>query len=169
MRFENAMAVMDELNAGAMLSATTYLDGARRVLTQLVSDPNVLKGRELARREGGYARTMLYGDERLSAYAFTWAPGSFTPIHDHHCTCCFGLVSGSLRDNWFRALDDGRAALTHTTVRQAGFVAALLPTGPNIHQMVNDGTEEAITIHIYGFDHRLHASSVDREYVLAAS
>jgi hypothetical protein len=40
----------------------------------------------------------------------------------------------------------------------------MLPSGPHIHQMANAEQEEAISIHIYGFDHRRHATSVEREY-----
>jgi predicted metal-dependent enzyme (double-stranded beta helix superfamily) len=45
----------------------------------------------------------------------------------------------------------------------------MLPSGPNIHQMANAGQEEAISIHIYGFDHQRHATSVEREYRLASA
>jgi hypothetical protein len=43
----------------------------------------------------------------------------------------------------------------------------MLPTGPNIHQMPNDSGEEAISIHIYGFDHRYCENSIRCEYTLA--
>ncbi len=40
----------------------------------------------------------------------------------------------------------------------------MLPSGPNIHRMRNFGPGEAISIHIYGFDHEVHASSIETEY-----
>jgi hypothetical protein len=53
--------------------------------------------------------------------------------------------------------------------RAPGFVACLLPTGPNIHQMIGAGTGDAVSLHIYGYDHHHHAaSSIDREYRRAA-
>ena len=52
--------------------------------------------------------------------------------------------------------------------REPGYVAAMLPTGPNIHQMINDGDRDAVSVHIYGFDHAMHASSIRREYRVIA-
>jgi hypothetical protein len=33
--------------------------------------------------------------------------------------------------------------------------------------MINEGPEEAISLHIYGYDHTAHASSVARTYEIA--
>ena len=82
--------------------------------------------------------------------------------HDHHCSCCFGVVRGKLSELWFRVLDERRAAVTRVATRGPGYVASMLPSGPNIHQMINEGAEVAVSIHIYGFDHRLCGSSIRR-------
>lgn len=141
-----------------------YLEAARAVLRDLVRMPALLDGMPLARVPGGYARTQLYGDGRITVLALTWAPGAVTPIHDHHCSCCFGVVSGAIRETWFRALDDRRAIMTGSRLRGPADVACMLPTGPNLHRMTNEGDAEAVTIHLYGFDHRTHTSSIHREY-----
>ncbi|WP_262031842.1 cysteine dioxygenase [Microvirga sp. Mcv34] len=149
--------------------AREYLDNARSVLRQSVFNPDFLAGIPLERKPGAYTRNLVYGDEQMSIWAIVWSPGSTTSIHDHHCSCCFGIVSGSLTERRFSAVSRTHAVATQKVLRGPGFIACFLPSGPNIHQMSNDSSDEAISLHIYGFDHRLHGSSVDREYQLALS
>jgi predicted metal-dependent enzyme (double-stranded beta helix superfamily) len=146
-----------------------YLSGARAVLEQFVARPDLFDGLDLQSNPSGYARNLLYGDGQMSVWAMTWAPGAQTSIHDHHCSCCFGVVRGRLSELWFRALDERRAVVTHVATREPGYVASMLPSGPNIHQMINEGAEEAVSIHIYGFDHRLCGSSIRREYEVTST
>ena len=40
----------------------------------------------------------------------------------------------------------------------------MTPTKLNIHQMANVSDGEAISLHIYGYDHEAHTTSIDREY-----
>lgn len=141
-----------------------YLDHSRRTLEMLLSDPEILRDVELERSPGRYARNLLFGKGDVSVWAMTWAPGSQTSIHDHHCSCCFGVVSGAITEVRYRAIDNERAVESGRHLREAGFIACLLPSGPNIHQMVNESDCEAISIHIYGYDHTILSSSVEREY-----
>jgi predicted metal-dependent enzyme (double-stranded beta helix superfamily) len=67
----------------------------------VIYDPHLLDGVELERRPGGYARTLLFGDETMSVWAIVWSPGSATCIHDHHCSCCFAVLSGTVTETWF--------------------------------------------------------------------
>lgn len=89
-------------------------------------------------------------------------------MHDHHCSCCFGVWSGALREVWFRALNETDAVATGEAIREPGSVACMMPSGPNLHQMVNAGPDEAISIHVYGFDPEIRASSIEREYRIVA-
>jgi len=129
---------------------------------------DLLAGIELKRIPGGYARTLLFGKNGISVWAITWSPGSQTSVHDHHCSCCFGLWSGTLREVWFRALGDAEAAVTGEAIREPGYVACMMPSGPNLHQMLNSGPDEAISIHVYGYDHEVETSSIKREYRIVA-
>ncbi len=122
----------------------------------------------LERIPGSYARNLLFGDADMSVWAMVWDVGARTSVHDHHCSCCFGMLTGELREVSFRAVDESTALLAGEASRGAGFVGCMLPSGPNLHQMVNDGAVEAVSIHIYGFDHRMRASSVRREYRVVA-
>ena len=81
---------------------------------------------------------------------------------------CFGVARGSLKEIWFRAVNDRQAVVHAVALREAGYVAAMLPTGPNIHQVMNDGDQEALSVHIYGFDHTMRTSSIRREYEVLA-
>lgn len=146
-----------------------YLHAARRALDDMVQRPDLFDGVRLERKPGGYARNLLAGDEQVGIWAMVWSPGAITSIHDHHCSCCFGVVSGAVRETWFRAVSATHAVPSEVHDRAPGYVACMLPSGPNIHRMENVGDREAISIHIYGFDHQMHASSVDTEFQLAAS
>lgn len=148
----------------ADLPLDRYLLSARQTLTELIARPTLLDRVHLERRPGGLSRNLICGNERMSVWAMVWAPGAATPIHDHHCSCCFAVLAGALREVWFDAIDASRAVRTAEHNRLPGFVAAMMPTGPNIHQMMNVGDEDAISIHIYGYDHREHGSSIHREY-----
>ena len=156
-------AILQRLN-DAGLSPDRYLLSARQTLAELVAAPSLLNRTQLERRAGGFARNLICGDAHLSVWAIVWAAGAATPIHDHHCSCCFAVLAGSIREVWFDAIDASRAVRTVEHDRLPGFVAAMMPTGPNIHQMINVSRDEAISIHVYGYDHRTHDSSIHREY-----
>jgi predicted metal-dependent enzyme (double-stranded beta helix superfamily) len=141
-----------------------YLSAAREALDRLLSFPDLLADIHLDRVEGTYTRNLIFGDAQMSVWALRWAPGASTSIHDHHCSCCFAVLSGEIREIRFSAIDD-RSVLKGVEYRRTpGFIASMLPSEPNIHQMRNDSSEEAISIHIYGYDHRMRSSSVHREY-----
>ncbi|MDO9442125.1 MAG: cysteine dioxygenase family protein, partial [Beijerinckiaceae bacterium] len=152
------------------LSATqdaAYLAAARRILVDMLGDPDLLAQTSIERAARAYTRNVLFGDDRHTVYAIAWAPGSSTSIHDHHCSCCFGMASGALQEDWFEALDGDRARLARTRTRRPGEVACMLPGGPNLHRMANVSDREAISIHIYGFNARARTTSIHREYAAA--
>ncbi|CAM5762815.1 cysteine dioxygenase [Bosea minatitlanensis] len=162
---ERQGAVLHSLRSGQGTLSGDYLAAARAVLRELVARPQLIQRLPLERKPGVYARNLLAGDEGVSVWAMVWGAGSATSIHDHHCSCCFGVVSGTITETWYRAIDATRAVPTAEQQREPGYVACMLPSGPNIHRMRNVGPGEAISIHIYGFDHELHASSIETEYV----
>lgn len=141
-----------------------YLAAARETLRAIVSMPDAVDCERLERRAGAYTRTLLIEEGDFSVWAMNWAPGACTPIHDHHCSCCFAVIRGAITEAWYEAVDATRAVLSREAVRETGYLAAMLPSGPNIHQMRNDGRDHAVSVHIYGFSPRLHQSSVRRTY-----
>lgn len=152
------------LNRAAERSAQDYLATARETLRAMLARPGLRESLPLQREPGRYTRTLIHGDERMSLWALLWPPGVSTCIHDHHCSCCFGVVGGVLTERWFRPIGPRQAAVSAVARRAPGFVAAMLPTGPNIHQMLNETDEDVVSIHLYGFDHRRHDSSIDCRY-----
>jgi predicted metal-dependent enzyme (double-stranded beta helix superfamily) len=160
-------ALLRDLGSCANEAAETYLAAARRTLRQLVAKPGLFDGVPLERVPSGFTRNLVYGGDEISIWAMVWSPGAKTPIHDHHCSCCFGIVKGTLSELWFRPIDAARAVPVGAARRDPGFIACMMPSGPNVHQMINEGPEEAISLHIYGYDHTAHASSVARTYEIA--
>ena len=165
---ERRGAVLNALRTHEGTCSRDYLAAARAVLNELVAVPDLIQRLPLLRKQGGYTRNLLAGNDAVSVWALVWAEGATTSIHDHHCSCCFGVVSGTVSETWYRAVDATRAVPTEEHDRQAGYVACMLPTGPNIHRMQNRGPGEAISIHIYGFDHEAHSSSIETEYTAVA-
>lgn len=165
---DRRQAVLHSLRTGEGTLSADYLAAARRVLNELVAMPDLVRRLPLARKPGGYARNLLAGNEAVSVWAMVWDEGCATSIHDHHCSCCFGVVSGTVTETWYRAIDDSRAVATAEHERAPGYVACMLPSGPNIHRMSNRGPGEAISIHIYGFDHEARCSSIETEYTAVA-
>lgn len=165
---ERRGAVLRDLRTHEGTCSRDYLAAARNVLRELVAIPDLVQRLPLQRKPGGYARNLLAGNDAVSVWAMVWAEGATTSIHDHHCSCCFGVVSGTVSETWYRAVDASRAVPTEEHDRQAGYVACMLPSGPNIHRMQNRRPGEAISIHIYGFDHEAHSSSIESEYSAVA-
>ena len=161
---EQHTALLQRLSGANRLPVDQYLMSAREALLALTSIPDLLNSVRLTRVCGGFTRNLIFGDDQMSVWAIVWAPGARTPIHDHHCSCCFAVLQGVLREVWFDAVGGDHAIETARHHRTAGHIAAMMPSGPNIHQMLNEGPDEAVSIHIYGYDHRLQTSSIDREY-----
>ncbi|SFL53329.1 cysteine dioxygenase [Methylobacterium pseudosasicola] len=161
-------AMLADLALAARRSPDAYLASARTTLLNILARPDLLDRTRLVAPPEGLGRNLLFGTRALSVWAMVWSPGAVTPVHDHHCSCCFGLLSGSLRETWYRPISDTHAVATLDVVRSPGYVACMMPSGPNLHRIANDGPEAAISIHVYGYDHRAQASSVHRTYEVAA-
>jgi predicted metal-dependent enzyme (double-stranded beta helix superfamily) len=142
-----------------------YLKAGRETLVRLLADPALLDGVTLTRVPGGYSRNLIFGDHRITVYAIVWSAGSQTSIHDHHCSCCYAILSGTLTEFWYKKLDGTHVAQSRAFTRATGEIACMLPTGPNLHKMLNASDDEAISIHIYGYDNETRASSIDCEYL----
>ena len=106
------------LSATHRRASTAYLAAGRLALEELLRQPDAVAALPLTRKRHGYARTLLFGEGKLSLWAMSWDVGAKTPIHDHHCSCCFGLLSGILKEIEFRTIDDATAVATAQTVRR---------------------------------------------------
>ncbi|MCJ2122660.1 cysteine dioxygenase family protein [Methylobacterium sp. J-077] len=161
-------AMLADLAHAASRSPDAYLTSARTTLLTILARPDLLYRTRLVAPPEGLGRNLLFGTGAISVWAMVWRPGAVTPVHDHHCSCCFGLLSGSLRETWYRPISETHAVATQDAVRAPGYVACMMPSGPNLHRIANDGPDTAISIHVYGYDPREQSSSVHRTYAVAA-
>ena len=163
-RRSDLQSTFSNLSARSEAPGPDYLKAGRQALVRMLADPMLLDGVRLERVTGAYTRNVIFSDERITVCAMVWAAGARTSIHDHHCSCCYAILSGSLEESWYEAVDETHVVESRRFMRRAGEIACMLPTGPNLHRMVNSSDDEAISIHIYGYDCRTRASSIGCEY-----
>lgn len=143
---------------------------ARRALLALVAAGIGIE--RIPRPGRGYERFLLFKglNRPLSAWAFLWAPGASTPIHDHRCWCAAAVMSGRLVEERYALLPEASGAADREVrplarVRlDAGMVSTLEPGVHGIHRIRNASGLPALTVHVYGFDPEEAASSIDRSY-----
>ncbi len=108
-------------------------------------------------------------DGSFSIVALVWLPGQETPIHDHVSWCVVGVHEGQEYETLYEVERDpqGQSKLVETgrSVNPPGSTAALTPPG-DIHKVVNNGEQLAISLHIYGADIGKLGSSIRRRYDL---
>jgi 3-mercaptopropionate dioxygenase len=106
-------------------------------------------------------------DGSFSIVALVWLPGQETPIHDHVSWCVVGVHEGQEYETLYQveADDSGTNWLVESgqSVNPPGSVAALTPPG-DIHKVVNNGAQLAISLHVYGADIGKLGSSIRRRY-----
>lgn len=149
----------------AALARSAGARGVADALAPFLGDPALLKPADCVPAEGCYARNLLHAaaDGSFSIWAMVWQPGQGSSIHDHSCWCVMGVHRGVLVEEGFTA--DGDAAWPARRTRcGAGTVRALEPGADDIHRIANAGAATAISIHVYGFDPTVVASSVGRTY-----
>jgi len=98
-------------------------------------------------------------DGTFSILGLIWRPGQGTRIHDHITWCVVGVLAGAEHEELFdEALNPVRVRDSHP-----GEVSGFAPPG-DIHRIRNDGSETAISLHIYGTDITRVGSSARRYY-----
>ncbi len=150
-------------------------DGVRRRLATLLQFPEFLAP-EQREPDPGHYRTHLLAvapSRKFSVVALVWLPGQITPIHDHICWCCVGVLQGlehEQRYSLHQATQDesrdesGNQWLVplDVDVLTAGHTCELVPPEENIHQVRNAGDDLAISIHVYGDDLDVWGSSINQ-------
>jgi len=118
-----------------------------------------------------YRQHVLHVEEdgSFSIVALVWLPGQETPIHDHVSWCVVGVHEGQEYETHYQVEtnDKGESWLIEDgqSVNPPGSTAALTPPG-DIHKVVNNGQDLAISLHIYGADIGKLGSSIRRRYDL---
>ena len=137
------------------------------VLWLHLPSPGILTAEQRDGDPAGYRCHLLHAepDGSFSVVALVWRPGQATPIHDHVTWCVFGVIQGAEREERYALREDGWLEQAGTAVNGTGDVTGLAPPG-DIHRVRNDGTQTAISLHVYGTDISRMGSSVRRIYDL---
>jgi predicted metal-dependent enzyme (double-stranded beta helix superfamily) len=106
--------------------------------------------------QGGYARNVLFRDDKFEAICLCWEPGQYTAVHNHGGS--FGVVyvyEGELDVTTYRRVDDGSVE-GECQLENIGDYAVpagglLLDRRPSIHRLGNapDATRRAVSLHFY--------------------
>lgn len=122
-------------------------------------DPGAYHPRSTAPQ--GYGKELLFRfDEDESPFClqvFAFDPGQETPIHDHPCECASLVLLGEIVERSYDFGEDSTGDITQAVLvsehrRGAGSHEQLLPCERNIHSLLNDSPERAITVHLYNMD-----------------
>lgn len=124
------------------------LDEGEKLLRALIAEDDWLP-EELARPSAeGYRQYLLHCDplERFCVVSFVWMPGQRTPIHDHTVWGLVGVMRGEETcEAYSREL---KPAGRHPVRR--GQVDRVSPRIGDIHVVANEGSDVAVSIHVYG-------------------
>lgn len=101
-----------------------------------------------------YMQYLLHCDssQRFSIVSFVWAPGQYTPIHDHRVWGVVGVLRGAEIEEGFSAGSDGSLVSSRPAVRlERGDVALVGPAIGDIHRVTNAYSDRvSVSIHVYG-------------------
>jgi predicted metal-dependent enzyme (double-stranded beta helix superfamily) len=133
----------------AMKSGRRRLDATlASILAEGLSDPDLLKGYDLAASRDRYSRHLVYQGEGYSLLAIVWLPGQMSPVHSHRVWCALGIYRGWLNESSFRR----SPKRTQQTGERQLFVGDVSHSPADLasgHRMANIGTETAVSIHVY--------------------
>lgn len=149
------------------LSWEATADLVAALLREHLPSPQILTSEQRYGDPLGYRCHLLHAesDGSFSVVALVWRPGQATPVHDHVTWCVAGVIQGTEHEERYALRDDGWLEEAGRSVSAVGDVFGLAPPG-DIHLVRNDGTQTAISLHIYGTDVSRLRSSVRRVYDL---
>jgi predicted metal-dependent enzyme (double-stranded beta helix superfamily) len=160
-------AMVQELTRAGDGADESFVAASRRTLALLLPRDDLLE--TFADVDvGSFSRRLLFADpgDRFGIWVLTWPPGCQTPIHSHHCSCAFGVYRGRIDEIVYAEDADGEAAVESSRfVREAGFVGGSLPRAGYVHEMLNTGSERAVSLHIYAYRPDEHPDSIERRFV----
>lgn len=129
---------------------------ARRVRAALqtaAADETLLAPEDREGSPDTYRRHLLAADERgrYALVSLVWRPGQASPVHGHHTWCGYAVIDGTLTEslyNWDASL--GCASRVRAHPRASGAVSYVRAGLAGIHRLGNEGTEVAVSLHVYG-------------------
>jgi predicted metal-dependent enzyme (double-stranded beta helix superfamily) len=145
----DAMLARIALAANAPL--TTRHRAAAEAIRPFLGDRNLLAGRDCPCNPQRYCRHLLHNNPTAgyAVIAIVWTPGQMSPVHAHRTWCAFGVHCGWLAETIFSR--NGETVLPNAcTSRTPGTTGHASADPDAIHRLANLGTEDAISIHVYG-------------------
>ena len=124
------------------------LDEAEKLLRGLIAQDDWLPDEFARPSREGYRQYLLHCDplERFSVVSFVWMPGQRTPVHDHTVWGLVGVMRGEETcEEYSKQLE-----VTGRHPVRRGQVDRVSPHIGDIHVVANDGSEVAVSIHVYG-------------------
>ncbi|MDE2197606.1 MAG: cysteine dioxygenase family protein [Rhodospirillales bacterium] len=148
------MTALDRLLADVATAAAAPLPGREALVAAAIApylaDPDLLADRACPGDPARYTRHLLHNDSKgYAVVAIVWSPGQMSPVHGHRTWCALGVQRGLLTETFFRA--EGDVALPTTCLaRRAGDTSHAPADRLAIHRLANLGTQEAVSLHVYG-------------------
>ena len=157
--FQSACSDVVAHTSGPAEIVRTLAPQMRRLLQ---AAPEFLEPCHRQGRPDHYARNLIFAgqDDSLSLFTMVWAPGQWTPIHDHGTWGVVGIVEGVLEEQSFVRVDN--AAYTHAdegiellpgglVLLPPGAVATFVPDPDHIHFTgVAANRKPTLSLHLYG-------------------
>lgn len=100
-----------------------------------------------------YLRHVAYSDPHGSFTVFylVWRPGQASPVHGHKTWCTYRVLQGKLSETHFQwDANAGVARPVGHALRRPGAVVTAIAGLDQVHQLGNQGSDIAISLHIYG-------------------
>lgn len=120
-------------------------------IAPFLGNRDLLAGRDCPHNPQRYCRHLLHNNQSAgyAVIAIVWTPGQMSPVHAHRTWCAFGVHRGWLAETYFTR--DGGAVLPNACTSRAPGTTGHAAADPDaIHRLANLGTEDAISIHVYG-------------------
>jgi predicted metal-dependent enzyme (double-stranded beta helix superfamily) len=149
-------------------SADAFFPVAQLTLRSLLGDADLLEQLEPVDPDT-LSRRLWFADpmNRFGIWVLGWPPGCRTPVHNHHCACAYGVHRGSIEEIVYSVDPASDAAVeSMRSLRRAGYVGGAPLESGVVHEMLNTGTEPAVSIHIYAYRPDHHADSIDRCFTI---
>jgi len=157
---EAFVACADALVRQAPDPADCVLALAPLVLDLAASAATFLRPEHYRGNADHYARNLVHDapDVGLSLYTLVWAPGQWTPVHDHGSWGVVGVLEGVLEERSYVRLSPDRGADSGIELVRGGVVllgsgsvTSFVPNPDHIHITgVPADRPRAVSLHLYG-------------------
>ena len=148
LRWKEMLALVADMPATALTEDVLYQ------LVQRLEIDAALLAPYIQFQESGYARNVLYRDDKFEAICLCWEPGQGTAVHNHGRS--YGVVAvfeGFMTVDAYKRVDD-RSVEGVATLRPVASVKGapgtlLLDRVGSIHRLANRSDKRAISLHFY--------------------